>query len=183
MQQSSVFFLVALFLLAFTVMAASAASSAPGIKCATNSACRRWVCKLNRCGPLSDRGDICDEDVDCLPDRDLTCFENRCTRCPGETDCSGMDEDPVCANLSTNEDNCGACGNSCDDDELCIKGKCTGLTPPLFRSLLSPFSRWMPPVFRFLSAAFFGREVDKSTTKSSGPLRWSQPQSGRQVLL
>ncbi len=183
MQQSSVLFLVALFLLAFTVMAASAASSAPGIKCATNSACRRWVCKLNRCGPLSDRGDICDEDVDCLPDRDLTCFENRCTRCPGETDCSGMDEDPVCANLSTNEDNCGACGNSCDDDELCIKGKCTGLTPLLlpsssFCSVFSPL-----PSSVFFPSFSFGLEVDKRKTKSSGSLRWSQPQSGRQVLL
>ena len=97
--------------------------SAPGAKCSSNSQCRRQVCKIGRCGPLSERDDICDQPEDCLGEQD--CFNQRCTRCPGETDCSPLgSESPECIDTTTDSENCGTCGNVCDEGQTCDNGKC-----------------------------------------------------------
>jgi PKD repeat protein len=52
----------------------------------------------------------------------------RCTggqSCPiGQEDCGGF-----CSDLSTDENNCGACGQACGSGELCISGACTVSCP------------------------------------------------------
>eukprot|EP01096_Ripella_sp_DP13-Kostka_P005315 TRINITY_DN1812_c0_g1_i1.p1 TRINITY_DN1812_c0_g1~~TRINITY_DN1812_c0_g1_i1.p1 ORF type:complete len:223 (-),score=21.74 TRINITY_DN1812_c0_g1_i1:138-752(-) len=98
--------------------------SAPGAKCSSNRQCRLQVCKLGRCGPRSERDDICDEEADCVGEQ--TCFNQRCTRCPGRTDCSALgSSEELCVVLDTDIDNCGTCGNSCDEDQSCENGVCT----------------------------------------------------------
>ena len=35
-----------------------------------------------------------------------------------------------CANLLTNPTHCGACGTSCNSDQVCVGGTCTAVCPP-----------------------------------------------------
>jgi hypothetical protein len=45
--------------------------------------------------------------------------------CPaGQTSCNGM-----CADLSSNSDNCGSCGYTCDPNLVCVGGKCADHCP------------------------------------------------------
>lgn len=63
------------------------------------------------------------------------CIDEHCeTLCePGETRCDGGQAPDFCANLDENDENCGACGNSCDDGERCNgEGSCI----PFFTSCL-----------------------------------------------
>jgi hypothetical protein len=52
-----------------------------------------------------------------------TCENNTCVPLPcqsGETDCGNG----ACADLSTDENNCGACGNACSQGDVCANGSC-----------------------------------------------------------
>ena len=42
----------------------------------------------------------------------------------GEADCGG-----ICVDLDSDEDNCGACGNPCAFDEICVAGECVECEP------------------------------------------------------
>lgn len=73
----------------------------------------------------------------CPPDRE--CQEGRCVCSAGMTECnrltlatglSGVATaqkgwGTYCANLQTDVDNCGACGNACRPDQVCQAGRCT----------------------------------------------------------
>ncbi|MCA9616581.1 MAG: hypothetical protein H6722_00865 [Sandaracinus sp.] len=54
------------------------------------------------------------------------CSDGECTiTCPdGTEDCNGDPRDGCEVDLATDEDDCGACGNPCDSDKLCLEGGC-----------------------------------------------------------
>ncbi|MBW2260788.1 MAG: hypothetical protein JRG91_02360, partial [Deltaproteobacteria bacterium] len=65
--------------------------------------------------PASETGDAADA-ADALP-ADADCP-------PGLTDCGG-----TCVDTSSDHGNCGACGNACDDEEVCEDGVCSDCVP------------------------------------------------------
>lgn len=62
---------------------------------------------------------VCNENLYPITTIPPTCDEN-------QTLCSGL-----CVDLQTDGNNCGACGNNCDEGEECIDGECVDVTLPL----------------------------------------------------
>jgi hypothetical protein len=108
------------------------------------------LCQLGSCvmGPCYDGWGDCNEDpedgcetalgtVDNCSECDDVCeFENATGVCedgvcvigscdPGWTDCNEDPQDGCEADLQTDPDNCGACGNACGPDEVCADGACS----------------------------------------------------------
>lgn len=52
----------------------------------------------------------------------------------GESHC-----DDVCVNLNTDATNCGTCGNTCDEDEICVSGECVHTLPIISTDSLNIF--------------------------------------------
>ncbi|MDX9721696.1 MAG: hypothetical protein RBU37_13180 [Myxococcota bacterium] len=97
-----------------------------GVECRLGEVCVDGVC---RCGS----GEACDPGFKC-------CGADGCQEaCPcGEYICSeealccgGAEEKPHCAEVLVDPSNCGLCGNSCREDQVCAQGVCAcaaGLT-------------------------------------------------------
>lgn len=72
------------------------------------------------CGPILEAGTSCDDGDECT--QDDTCFYGICSGTPcsvTETCCPGQG----CVDLSMDSNNCGACGNVCDNS-VCFQGAC-----------------------------------------------------------
>lgn len=48
----------------------------------------------------------------------------------GQTLCGGDGGSPVCANLQTDDANCGKCGTVCNKSQVCTAGQCTSVCTP-----------------------------------------------------
>jgi len=67
-------------------------------------------------------GNICDDDGECGACEGAECPQD----CDAASRCDGL-----CVDMSADPEHCGACDNSCDNEELCADGQCTcrpGLT-------------------------------------------------------
>ncbi len=103
----------------------------------TQDKCEGW------CGDLQTDAQHCGNcETDCTVYEGVTgtCSEGKCVftaaLCKDETDSSGnvtqrkkiciKDGNPVCADIDNDPNNCGECGEQCDQDKTsCIRGKCT----------------------------------------------------------
>jgi hypothetical protein len=107
-------------------LAGSCTEMCGGVECPAGQSCCDDVCtdldtSQNHCGGCGNAcaaGEACIEGTCTLVDCDPPCGA-------GETCCPVVGSDPVCANLSVDDDNCGGCGHACPADQSCSTGICT----------------------------------------------------------
>ncbi len=111
------------------------ACPAPFDTCGTGYRCSTNLSNdSNNCGEC---GKVCPDSFGYL-NMTSTCVDGTCEPTCGKklaggkfwnyADCNGVAEDGCEINISTDPNNCGACGNKCADGVECIEGKC-GLPP------------------------------------------------------
>jgi hypothetical protein len=94
--------------------------------CSTDAECQDASRGDLCCGGTCVRGVCCEDDA-CSSDQAPDCVGNQCV-------CAGNDDTPCngskvccadgCADLDTDRDHCGSCGNACPANEICVDGGC-----------------------------------------------------------
>lgn len=69
-------------------------------------------------------GQICDSNHFCCPDSQYCTLSGQCC-VAGKSCCDGNN----CVDLSSDDNNCGRCGNKCSGSEICIGGSCQCVPP------------------------------------------------------
>lgn len=68
-------------------------------------------------------GHTCSSSATRSAGRGLVCKRSTCV-CPGNATKCGSGNDTFCAELSGDDGNCGACGNACANNKVCVRSKC-----------------------------------------------------------
>lgn len=92
-----------------------------GQPCAPDGCCVGDVCYHNKCGACSIDGDPCQQSGECCS---TVCSQGQCVplACFPLSSCGSY-----CADLKTDQQNCGFCGHWCGAGETCCAGSCVNL--------------------------------------------------------
>jgi hypothetical protein len=72
-----------------------------------------------QCGNKCEEGKVC-IDGSCKPKEEVKCDPP----CEEGLECCKVGEEAKCVNLKTDSENCGECGNKCEEGKECIDGRC-----------------------------------------------------------
>jgi hypothetical protein len=113
-----------------TTTAGSAQSGQSGTSGTTQCAAGQMSCRgscvntqtdhdnCGGCNNVCNSGLIC-QNSQCAPAGGSAATGGNTQCIAGQTSCSGD-----CVNMTSDHDNCGACGNACSSGEFCVKGSC-----------------------------------------------------------